>query len=89
MPTQSAFERQSTLTGDPQKQRAYTETYKGMAHFAGTGDSRTCSDCGFFEKKRSGKGVCSKFQQLMPQMKTSPNFPGRTASCRYIFEFKK
>ena len=67
------------------------ETYRGMAHFAGTGPQGFyCMACVHFEKrhhKTSGHllpGSCAKFVQLMQRGTKPIRFSGSAKACKHF-----
>lgn len=78
------FERQSEFVStDSGMDKKISETHPGMAHFAGTGFTRsTCTGCEFFTiNARKTKGTCGKFSAMMGRK--GPSFPPEALSCKY------
>lgn len=70
---------------------AQSQSYPGMAHFAGTGPKgRQCKDCIFATKPTKSKGhpviACTKYKQLTKD-KVDRKFPPGAWACRH-FEWK-
>ena len=61
------------------------KTYKGMAHFAGTGpEGKQCKECRHFLKKAPHKpSPCSEYKRLTTD-KVARNVPTTADACKYF-----
>jgi hypothetical protein len=70
------------LTRDPATNAGHF-TYRGMAHFAGSGPARTCCrDCVHFGVNKAKR--CQQFKKLTGRY--GPPIPGDALSCRHFTE---
>jgi hypothetical protein len=68
-------------------------TFKGMAHFAGTGpEGKTCRECEHWQwnSRRSESGApqpasCAKWKQLMGSPRDGMAIPHSAKACKYFF----